>query len=88
MLLVTFRRCAAVAAEPERESETLAGADALSDFAQRTRPPNESHLKGQPNVGGCLYRPITFMAYYVHLRRPTATPLDMAHSRGSWPLDV
>jgi len=55
-LLARFCRCSPVPADPERESDNFDSADAVSDFDQRPRPSIESHLKGRPNVGGCLYR--------------------------------
>jgi hypothetical protein len=84
MLLARFCRCSPVPADPERESEKFDGADAVSDFDQRPRPSNCRQLMHRKTsvdalTRGCLYRPL--WATDVHLRRPTATPLDMAHSR-------
>jgi hypothetical protein len=46
MLLARFRRYAAGAAEPETGSENFCGADALSGFAYRARPPTVNPLDG------------------------------------------
>jgi len=47
MLLARFRRYAAGAAEPETGSENSGGADALSGFAYRARPPTVNPLDGR-----------------------------------------
>jgi hypothetical protein len=55
MLLARFRRYAAGAAEPETGSENSCGADALSGFAYRARPPTVNPLDGSENTAGGLY---------------------------------
>jgi len=58
MLLARFRRYAAGAAEPETGSENLCGADALSGFAYRARPPTVNPLDGSENLPLAAYTPI------------------------------
>jgi hypothetical protein len=55
MLLARFRRYAAGAAEPETGSENSGGADALSGFAYRARPPTVNPLDGSENSGLYTY---------------------------------
>jgi hypothetical protein len=50
MLLARFRRYAAGAADPETGSENCCGADALSGFAYRARPPTVNPLDGSENL--------------------------------------
>lgn len=50
MLLARFRRYAAGAAEPETGSDNFCGADALSGFAYRARPPTVNPLDGSENL--------------------------------------
>ena len=58
MLLARFRRYAAGAAEPETGSENFCGADALSGFAYRARPPTARPLDGSENFFIAAYTPI------------------------------
>ena len=58
MLLARFRRYAAGAAEPETGSENSGGADALSGFAYRARPPTVNPLDGSENFLIAAYTPI------------------------------
>ena len=58
MLLARFRRYAAGAAEPETGSENFCGADALSGFAYRARPPTVNPLDGSENFLIAAYTPI------------------------------
>ena len=59
MLLARFRRYAAGAAEPETGSEKSGGADALSGFAYRARPPTVNPLHGSENfLIAAAYTPI------------------------------
>lgn len=50
MLLARFRRYTAGAAEPETGSDNFCGADALSGFAYRARPPTVNPLDGSENL--------------------------------------
>lgn len=58
MLLARFRRYAAGAAEPETGSENFCGADALSGFAYRARPPTVNPFDGSENFLIAAYTPI------------------------------
>jgi len=58
MLLARFRRYAAGAADPESRSEKSGGADALSGFANRARPPTVNPLDGSENFLIAAYTPI------------------------------
>jgi hypothetical protein len=58
MLLARFRRYVAGAAEPETGSENFCGADALSGFAYRARPPTVNPLDGSENFLIAAYTPI------------------------------